>query len=78
MKTMSVGEFKTHFSEVLEQVKSGVGIAVTYGKKKDIIGYFVPKLKNNDGKRKLGILKGKAEVIFCDNFKISEEEFLGL
>lgn len=78
MKTMSVGEFKTHFSEVLEQVKSGVGIAVTYGKKKDIIGYFVPKLKNKDGKRKLGILKGKAEVIFNDNFKISEEEFLGL
>lgn len=78
MKTMSVGEFKTHFSEVLEQVKSGVGIAVTYGKKKDVIGYFVPKLRNNDGKRKLGILKGKAEVTFNENFKISEEEFLGL
>jgi antitoxin (DNA-binding transcriptional repressor) of toxin-antitoxin stability system len=34
MKTMSVGEFKTHFSEVLQQVRAGVGIAVTYGKKK--------------------------------------------
>lgn len=78
MKTMTVGEFKTHFSEVLEQVKSGIGIAVTYGKKKEIIGYFVPKLKNKDSKRKLGVLKGKAEVIFSDSFKISEEEFLGL
>ncbi|WP_316772413.1 prevent-host-death protein [Pedobacter frigiditerrae] len=78
MKTMSVGEFKTHFSEVLEQVKAGVGIAVTYGKKKDIIGYFVPKIKNTSAKRKLGILKGKAVVTFNDDFKISEEEFLGL
>ena len=29
MKTMTVGDFKTHFAEVLEQVKSGIGIAVT-------------------------------------------------
>jgi hypothetical protein len=75
---MSVGEFKTHFSEVLQQVKAGVGIAVTYGRRKDIIGYFVPKIKNTSVKRKLGILKGKAEVTFNDDFKISEEEFLGL
>jgi antitoxin (DNA-binding transcriptional repressor) of toxin-antitoxin stability system len=78
MKTMTVGEFKAHFSEVLEQVKAGVGIAVTYGKKKDIIGYFVPKQKGTTTKRKLGLLNGKAEVIFNDDFKISEEEFLGL
>jgi antitoxin (DNA-binding transcriptional repressor) of toxin-antitoxin stability system len=78
MKTMSVGEFKTHFSEVLEQVKAGIGVAVTYGKKKDVIGYFVPKLKNTNAKRKLGILNGKAQVVFKDDFKISEEEFLGL
>ena len=34
MKTMSVGEFKTKFSEVIEQVKAGEKIAVTFGKKK--------------------------------------------
>jgi antitoxin (DNA-binding transcriptional repressor) of toxin-antitoxin stability system len=37
MKTMTVGEFKSHFSEVVDQVKAGVGFAVTYGRKKDIV-----------------------------------------
>ena len=78
MKTMTVGEFKTHFSEVLEQVKAGVGIAVTYGKKKDIIGYFVPKYKTLAAKRKLGILKDKASITLHPDFKISEQDFLEL
>lgn len=77
MKTMSVGEFKAHFSEVLEDVKSGIGIAVTYGRKKEVIGYFVPDLEENN-ERKIGMLDGKAEIIFKDDFKITEEEFLGL
>ena len=43
MKTMSVGEFRTHFSEVMEQLKAGISIAVTFGRKKEVIGYFVPE-----------------------------------
>lgn len=78
MKTMSVGEFKTHFSEVLEYVKSGENIAVTFGKKKNVIGYFTPSLPATEKKRKLGILDGKAKAIFKPDFKMSEEEFLGL
>ncbi len=74
---MSVGEFKTHFSEVVEQIKDGEEIAVTYGKKKEVIGYFVPKLNKEKGKRTLGLLDGKADVLFKDDFKITEEEFLG-
>jgi len=75
MKTMSVGEFKTHFSDVIEQVKAGEEIEVTYGKKKELIGYFSPK-KTQKPKRKLGILEGKAKVIFGPDFDMSEEEFL--
>ncbi|WP_426667326.1 type II toxin-antitoxin system Phd/YefM family antitoxin [Mucilaginibacter sp. McL0603] len=78
MKTMTVGEFKTHFSDVIEQVKSGEKIAVTFGKKKQVVGYFLPELPEPKGKRKLGILEGKASVDFHSNFKITEEEFLGL
>ncbi|TDG35123.1 prevent-host-death protein [Pedobacter changchengzhani] len=78
MKTMTVGEFKAHFSEVLEDIKSGIGVAVTYGRKKKVIGYFIPELEKNNEKRKLGLLDGKAEVIFKDDLKITEEEFLGL
>jgi len=76
MKTMSVGEFKTHFSEVLEQVKAGEEFAVTYGKKKKVVGYFLPE-KGNQPKIKLGLAAGKAKFTFGDNFKMTEEEFLG-
>jgi hypothetical protein len=78
MKTMSVGEFKAHFSEVLEDIKAGIGIAVTFGRKKEVIGYFVPDLEKSNSERKIGMLDGKAEIIFKDDFKITEEEFLGL
>ncbi len=75
---MTVGEFKTHFSEVLEQVKAGAEIAVTYGKAKEVIGYFVPKSVKSNTKRKLGLLKGKATVEFKSDFEITDEELLGL
>ncbi|MGK6350887.1 type II toxin-antitoxin system Phd/YefM family antitoxin [Parapedobacter sp. DT-150] len=78
MKTMTVSEFKTHFSEVLDQVKEGAEIAVTYGKSKEIIGYFVPKTAKATKKRKLGVLKGKASASFGPDFKMTTEEFLGL
>lgn len=75
---MSVGEFKTNFSQVIEEVKAGEKIAVTFGKKKQIIGYFLPENMNDKPKRKIGILAGKSEVIFGDDFEMSEEEFLNL
>lgn len=77
MKTMSVGEFKTHFSDVLEQVKAGEKIAVTFGKKKEIVGYFLPEMPQMP-KRKLGVLEGKATFSFDSDFEITTEEFLGL
>jgi hypothetical protein len=77
MKTMTVGEFKSHFAEVLEQVKSGIGFAVTYGRKKEIVGYFLPESHLVKPKRKLGILQGKAKVNFKNDFKMSDEDLIG-
>ena len=77
MKTMTVGEFKTHFSDVIDQVKAGEEIAVTYGKKKELIGYFLPE-RPQKPKRKLGLLEGKVEVIFKPDFEMTTEEFLEL
>ena len=76
MKTMTVGEFKSKFAEVLEQVKTGVGFAVTYGKKKEIVGYFLPESGIFNSKRKLGLLGGKASAKFKADFKITEEVLL--
>ncbi len=70
---MTVGEFKTHFSEVIEQVKKGEEIAVTYGKKKEIIGYFKPQIKIE--KRPLGPLKHLEYYMADDFLETSEEDF---
>jgi hypothetical protein len=77
MKTMTVREFKGHFAEVLKQVKSGSVVAVTYGKRREIVGYFLSGLESSKSKRKLGLMQGKATVTFKPDFKITEEEFLG-
>ena len=75
MITMTVGEFKTHFSDVIAQVKAGEEIAVTYGKKKEVVGYFMPE-KPQKPKRKLGILEGKATFRFAPDSDVTAEDFL--
>ena len=77
MKTMTVGEFKSQFSKVLEKVKKGEEIAVTYGKGKAVVGIFAPPQKKKL-KRKLGILQGKVKVVFAKDFKMTEAEFINL
>jgi len=77
MKTMSVTEFKKHFSDVLSIVKLGETIAVTYGKKKEIIGYFVYEIPDRP-KRKLVILARKANITFGPDWEMPAAEFLGL
>jgi antitoxin (DNA-binding transcriptional repressor) of toxin-antitoxin stability system len=77
MKTMQVAELKAHFSEVLEEIKKGEEIAVSYGRKKETVAVLVPyKYYRTNRKRKLGLLKGKGTVEFKGDFKITDEEFL--
>lgn len=80
MKTMTVGEVKTHFSEVLKFVEAGEKIAITYGRKKEIKALLVPNegKPENKKKRKLGILEGKASFKFIGGHNTTEEEFFGL
>jgi len=78
METMSVGEFKSNFSEILKRVLAGEEIGISYGKKKEIVARLVPKAPVKKPKRKIGILEGKSKVIFNPGFKMTEEEFLGI
>ena len=43
MRPMIIGDLKTHFSQVIKNVKSGEEIAVTFGRKKEIVAYLIPK-----------------------------------
>ena len=78
MKTLPVGEFKTHFSEVIDDVRAGEEIIITYGKKKEQVAVVIPyssyKKRNQI---KLGLLKSKNYKIL-DNFEMTEEELIGL
>ena len=78
MKTMGVGEFKSNFSEVLKLVIAGENIGIIYGRKKEVVAMIVPNHEDKKPQRVLGILDGKAKVEFGNNFKIDENEFLGI
>jgi antitoxin (DNA-binding transcriptional repressor) of toxin-antitoxin stability system len=77
MKSLNVGELKAHFSDVLEKVQQGESFGILYGKDKKLVAEINPPKKRKK-KRKIGILDGKAKVIFDKDFKMTEEEFLNL
>ncbi len=79
MKTMTVGELKAQFSEVLGQmVKNGEPVAISFGKKKQKIAAIIPysQLKPQT-ERALGLMKGRARCVIHDDFALSDEEMLG-
>ena len=79
MQQLTVGQFKSKFSQVLEQVLKGASIGITYGKTKKKVAALVPYNKHiSDKKIKLGILEGKASFKIKRGFKMTEKEFLGL
>lgn len=77
MQTMTVGEVKAHFSEVLDIVKRGDDVVISFGKKKEKIAVLVP-FSHYQGKpqRTLGVLQGKASFKLQEDFYISDEELL--
>jgi prevent-host-death family protein len=77
MKTMSVGEFKAHFSQVLKEVEKGEKIGITFGRKKEVKAFLVPK-EDSKEPRKLGILEGQAGYFMNDDFKQTSDEEFGI
>jgi len=79
MQTMTVGHFKSHFSQVLEIVQHGEDVVISYGKKKEKIAVLVP-YDRYEGKpqRVLGLLVGKAAFSTTADFKVSDDELLSL
>jgi len=77
MKTMAVGEIKTHFSQILGEVKSGKKVGILFGRAKKPIAMIVP-YEENRGERKIGILDGKAKIEFMNNFSMTTEELCGM
>jgi antitoxin (DNA-binding transcriptional repressor) of toxin-antitoxin stability system len=78
MKAMAVGEVKTHFSEILKEVKKGKKVGILYGKTKEPIAMIVPYSEGKKSERKIGILDGKVKIEFKDDFEMTAEELLGI
>lgn len=77
MKTFPVGKFKTHFSEIIAQVRAGEEIIITYGKKKENVAVLIPYAAYKTRRVQLGLLQNKTLKI-NDDFTMSGEELLGL
>lgn len=77
MQSYTVGEFKSRFSEILEKVKRGEEIIISYGKKKEHVAVILPYKKySNASKRPLGLLKDKARCVIHEDFSMDDEELL--
>lgn len=79
MKTMPVGEFKSHFSEIIEEIKKGEEIAISFGKKKEKIAVLVPYERYmRKSRRRLGLLEKKGSFKMSSDFKSTESSFFEL
>ena len=77
MKTIQVGELKAHFSDVLQQLREGEDIIISYGRKRENVAVLVPYRKYQQHNRvTLGRLKGQASAEFSGDFKMSSSEML--
>ena len=77
MKKMTVGEFKSRFSEALDAVREGETIIVTYGRNHRQVAAMVPYAEVKIArKRPLGLLKSKVSIKFRSDFEMTDEELL--
>jgi prevent-host-death family protein len=80
MKSYSIAEAKSKFSEVIKTVEKGESATILRGIKKEEVAVIVPIDEWREAKkptRKLGTLEGKMKVVFHDDWYMTTEEFLG-
>ncbi|KGE73442.1 type II toxin-antitoxin system Phd/YefM family antitoxin [Spirochaeta lutea] len=78
MKTLPVGEFKTHFSDILKEVQSGEEVIITYGRNKKGVAALIPISEyKQQNTIKIGLLKDQQYSI-SEDFEMTEEEFIGI
>jgi len=75
---MTAAKFKANFSSVVDELKKGNKVAITYGRKKEPLATIIPqsKIDKPDYSVKLGDLKANGWTYKLDNFEMTEEELL--
>lgn len=77
MQTVQVAEFKARFSEMIEAVRAGETVVVSYGRGRENVAALIPYAQLPALEpRRLGLLAGQARVQFAEDFSLSEDAFL--
>lgn len=72
---MTVGKFKSEFSQVLSSVAKGKSVAIAYGRKHVPVAMIVP-YHGAEQERMLGVREGRAFYRWRGDGRIDDEEFL--
>jgi len=77
MESVSVGELKARFSEILERVRGGEEIVISFGRQRRRAAVLVPYDRYAaKGVRKLGPLVGRGKCLIHEDFQLTDEELL--
>jgi antitoxin (DNA-binding transcriptional repressor) of toxin-antitoxin stability system len=77
MKIISVGEFKSKFSQILDWIQNGEEVIVSYGRKKEEVAVLIDiKKHRKSARRKFGILEGKSSFKIHKGFEMTDEDVL--
>ena len=74
MQTVTVGNFKASFSQILDQIREGESVAIAYGRRKQAVAVMVPYQKYMQAKRKLGVLQQYGPIEIGEEFKMTDQE----
>lgn len=74
MKQMTVGDFKAHFSSVLEEVMQGEEIQILYGRAKKPVACITKNVeKTKPKKRPIGLYNNLGPLWEDESFEITPE-----
>jgi prevent-host-death family protein len=77
MQTLTIGELKARFSEVLGRLRQGQEVVISYGKRREKVAVLIPYSHySSKPERKLGLLRDRGHCVIHEDFKLSDEEML--
>ncbi len=78
MKTMTTADFKANFSSVVDELKHGNKVVITYGRKKVPLATIIPQsqLEKPNHSVRVGDLKSQGWTYALNDFEMTEEELI--
>jgi hypothetical protein len=80
VKAIQVGQLKSDFSSILQQIQNeGKTFVIEYGKKHKKVAMLIPydKQLEESAQRTFGLLMDKGNFTIHDDFSLTDDEFMG-